>query len=477
MPRRNQDQRPTNAPMSRSEYEARRAEAARRAMLRRREKERARQIRRRRFTIGLFIVSVILILALGIGVFVWWKTFSSTPDAGHEKKVIYRFGGESDTETVLYNDAFSSGELSINFTHVAKYLGMSVVGNSEKVKYVIRGDKSADTSAGEGGEEYVSFEVGSETACINGRSVRMTAKAFARGDNLWVPASFVSDHMLGVKLTYTSDSGIVLFARVLAPESTDDNIVYEKIAFSEKRTDAPPVIPDSGTTDVSVTVPTFSADLSAYEQYMNPADNTDYLVLANKKTLLDSQYQPNDLTNITDTRKDGRDAQQIRLYAAKALEALFIEMRAEGMTDYNESSGQSVSVMSGYRSYSYQEYLFNMYISQEKAANPSLSDEQAKAIVLTYSAYPGTSEHQTGLCIDMHNLPSANVAYKDQASYKWLCENAWKFGFILRYPEDKVDITGYSYEPWHWRYVGRVAAHTIWQNKLCLEEYLANLGK
>ena len=105
------------------------------------------------------------------------------------------------------------------------------------------------------------------------------------------------------------------------------------------------------------------------------------------------------------------------------------------------------------------------------AADPALTWEEAEAIVLSYSSLPGTSEHQTGLCVDMHNLESADVTFADTEAYRWLSENAWKFGYILRYPEDKTGVTGITFEPWHWRYVGRTAAHAIWEGGLCLEEY------
>ena len=72
----------------------------------------------------------------------------------------------------------------------------------------------------------------------------------------------------------------------------------------------------------------------------------------------------------------------------------------------------------------------------------------------------------------MHNLPGADVSFANQEVYKWLRENAWKFGFILRFPEDKTEITGYSFEPWHYRFVGRYHAQKIHEGGLCLEEYL-----
>ena len=218
--------------------------------------------------------------------------------------------------------------------------------------------------------------------------------------------------------------------------------------------------------------PSFTADLSAYEEYMNPTDRDAYLTLVNATHPLASDFIPADLTDLVNTRGDGRATQKMSLYAAKALEALFIEAKAENQLTVNQKSGYPLSVMSAYRSYAYQSSLFSHYTDNEMARNPALTREQAEAITVTYSNRPGTSEHQLGLCVDMHDLSGADVSFKNSASYPWLRENAWKFGFILRYPEDKVSETAVSFEPWHYRYVGRYHAKKIHDAGLCLEEYI-----
>lgn len=218
--------------------------------------------------------------------------------------------------------------------------------------------------------------------------------------------------------------------------------------------------------------PNFTADLSAYEEYMNPTDRDAYLTLVNATHPLASDFIPADLTDLVNTRGDGRATQKMSLYAAKALEALFIEAKAENQLTVNPKSGYPLSVMSAYRSYAYQSSLFSHYTDNEMARNPALTREQAEAITVTYSNRPGTSEHQLGLCVDMHDLSGADVSFKNSTSYPWLSENAWKFGFILRYPEDKVSETSVSFEPWHYRYVGRYHAKKIHDAGLCLEEYI-----
>ncbi len=215
----------------------------------------------------------------------------------------------------------------------------------------------------------------------------------------------------------------------------------------------------------------FLADLSAYEMYMQPTGDEEdaYLFLVNRVNTLDADYAPEDLTDIANTRKDGRATQKMRLQAAKALEALFLEAAQHGITD--------VTVTSGYRTYAYQQYLFDTYIANEMKAHPSWSYDEARAYVETYSALPGTSEHQSGLCVDMHNLGSAQVRFEHEEAAKWLAENCHKFGFILRYPKDKVEVTGISFEPWHFRYVGRFHATKMQELEMCLEEYIPYFEK
>ena len=217
-------------------------------------------------------------------------------------------------------------------------------------------------------------------------------------------------------------------------------------------------------------VPTFLNDLSAYEPYMNPADRDAYLILANKQTELGEEYIPENLVDIANTRQDGRATAQMVETAAKALEALYIDMYSAGYTE--------VSVTSAYRSYADQRNIFDGFLNQNLAEGYDY--DTALAMVLSDTAAPGTSEHQTGLCCDMHSSPTADAARTEfpvTPAYKWLKENAWKYGFILRYPSDKEEITGYTYESWHYRFVGRYHAAKIHAMGLCLEEYLQIINK
>ena len=209
----------------------------------------------------------------------------------------------------------------------------------------------------------------------------------------------------------------------------------------------------------------YAIDISSYLKYIEPGDG--YLTLVNLQNPLDTGYVPSGLVVSDYTRKDGRDGQKLVSTAAKALEALMKEAAYYGITD--------VTITSGYRSASYQKSLFNSYVEKEMKNNSKLTREQAEQVVLTYSMKPGCSEHQTGLCCDMHNLSSAQQKFGSTEAGKWLAENCWRFGFILRYPADKEDITGVKWEPWHFRFVGREAATQMHEKNMCLEEYVEYL--
>lgn len=143
------------------------------------------------------------------------------------------------------------------------------------------------------------------------------------------------------------------------------------------------------------------------------------------------------------------------------------------MIEACRAAGGDPIVRGSFRTQAQQEELFQNKKNQYLEAGES--DEQAELDAATVVAYPGTSEHQLGLAIDICSSEDAvlDEAQADTKTQQWLMENCWDYGFILRYPDGKQDITGIIYEPWHYRYVGKEVAQKIQQENLCLEEYLA----
>ncbi len=186
----------------------------------------------------------------------------------------------------------------------------------------------------------------------------------------------------------------------------------------------------------------------------------DILVLVNKKRNLSADYKPEDLIipNVKFPFKEKLEKKYLRKEAAEALEELFMKAEKEGIILY---------AVSGYRSYNTQKMLFD---NKEK----KVGFEKANLLV----AYPGQSEHQTGLAMD---VSSESVKFTLEENFgqavegKWLKDNAHKFGFIIRFQKETTDITGYSYEPWHIRYVGKEVAKEIFENNITLEEFLGDI--
>ena len=134
------------------------------------------------------------------------------------------------------------------------------------------------------------------------------------------------------------------------------------------------------------------------------------------------------------------------------------EQAFQTMKQAAANEGLNIYISSSFRSYQYQEKLYNNYIAR---------DGKEKAD--TYSARPGHSEHQTGFAFDLNTIDDS---FANTPEAKWVAEHAHEYGFIVRYPADKTEITGFKYEPWHIRYLGVETATKVYQSGLCLEEYL-----
>lgn len=141
----------------------------------------------------------------------------------------------------------------------------------------------------------------------------------------------------------------------------------------------------------------------------------------------------------------------------------------EKMYDAAAADGIYLTPCSGYRSYSTQKRLYNEFVNEY--LNQGYSREEAENLASKRRNPPGSSEHNIGICMDII-CASSSANFQNTKAYAWLQNNAHNYGFILRYPEDKVDITGVKFEPWHWRYVGVENAASIKESGKCLEEYL-----
>ncbi|REE66957.1 D-alanyl-D-alanine carboxypeptidase [Paenibacillus taihuensis] len=255
-----------------------------------------------------------------------------------------------------------------------------------------------------------------------------------------------------------------------APEKSDSTNTANSTAGKGNDTAA-----QTDTKEVTAASATMSSSQAAFQNYlhenspaltvMKNAEGKDIvtnensnLVLVNKKRELDSTYIPKDLVvaKVTFSFSGTSPKQQLRAIAAEALEKLFAGAKKDGI---------ELAAVSGYRSYVSQKSIFDNYAREN-------GEEEAN----TFSAHPGQSEHQTGLAMD---VSSASVHYDLDESFgeskegKWLAEHAADYGFIIRYQKGKENLTGYTYEPWHIRYVGVAVAQQIKKDNETLEQFLA----
>lgn len=177
------------------------------------------------------------------------------------------------------------------------------------------------------------------------------------------------------------------------------------------------------------------------------------------------------LVNPSHTLEAGYSIQLVELVNGQSVdERCYPDLQA--MMDDCRAAGLSPYICSSYRTWEKQNRLFEENVRTLMAQG--YSEEGARTETAKNIAIPGTSEHQLGLAVDIvdKNYQVLDEAQEDTAVQKWLMENSWRYGFILRYPTDKSDITGIVYEPWHYRYVGKEAAEAIYNEGICLEEYL-----
>jgi len=181
-----------------------------------------------------------------------------------------------------------------------------------------------------------------------------------------------------------------------------------------------------------------------------------YTQLINRDYPLPEDYEPDDLVvpDVNFSFNGVNDKRKLRKKAANALETLFEAAEEDNVYLYG---------VSGYRSYNRQSQIYNNNLITKGSEYTN-----------KYSAIPGTSEHQAGLAIDLSAKSvglglTSRFGTSDEG--KWLKKNAWKYGWILRYEETATDITGYAYEPWHIRYVGKKVAKILHRDNICLEEY------
>jgi len=409
-----------------------------------RKRNKSKILKHRIYRFGIFSVIFVfafLLLTAIVGAIITFTLNSGTrtDKSDYSLKMILPESAEKDTIEFSPDEIYMNSGVCIPISSLLELTDVTTKKNGNTVGIIFS----------ESGE-YADFIIGTRKCYVNGISneIELTTHPKFTNNTLYVPIDFFENHVLGFTVNHNKENKTYTLSR--NPDESPSFILKKpatSLSLSESSSSS-----TSSSTD-------FKLDLSVYEKYMNPSNRDEYLFLVSTSHPLDENYIPTDLIGTIYTRNDGRNTQKLREYACYALEAFLKEAEACGIDD--------VTVTSGYRSYEYQSQLFQNEINITGSA-----EEAAKSV-----NPPGSSEHQSGLCVDMHNLPAASTAFGGTKAAVWLEENAHKFGYILRYPKNKTTITGIGYEPWHFRFVGRYHATKMYELGMCLEEYMEYVNK
>lgn len=212
----------------------------------------------------------------------------------------------------------------------------------------------------------------------------------------------------------------------------------------------------AGNSTATTNQPTDSVSSNFDKTKQSLTDPNSSWVIVNKQRPLPVGYAPNDLVNPKVALRLGsaNEEMKVRQQTATAIEEMFMAAN---------SAGLKLLLVSGYRSEALQKAIYNGYVAQK-----------GQAAADTDSARPGYSEHQTGLSFDVGRTDrkcEIEACFGDTAEGKWLAANAYKYGFVIRYPANKQLVTGYVAEPWHLRYVGKELSKAVYHSGQTLEEF------
>lgn len=193
----------------------------------------------------------------------------------------------------------------------------------------------------------------------------------------------------------------------------------------------------------------------------DPNKNTDLLLLVNYKHTVSPQYTPKDSVEMAGNVRTSKKSIKLRYTASNAYRQMCSDMKKQGL---------SLNLISGYRDYNYQTGLYKRQLESVLRAGYKMPYAETKAAESV--ARPGSSEHQIGLAVDVGQGSSLSGKFGQSPEGKWIAQNCYKYGFVVRYNESKKSITGVMFEPWHLRYVGKPHSNIMYNHSFCFEEYM-----
>ena len=419
-----------------------------------------RYAKKHKATVAIVSITIALLLAIiGTVVAVLIIRQQGKPSSANYEVTV----GDDKPYTLSYKEANSYGQFYFDLCSIAKYSDLVVSGSEGRVKFTCPDGT------------YVRFVNDSATATVNGDAVKVGGKVKIipstekEDGKCLVPFKFIEK-----LFSHKADGNSV---GMVAKVSSKNKVTIHRISYSNGS--QPPISFASECFDY--------ADDMQISSYPNPnidartasAICVSKLYLVNKShPMREEEITTNGLVSLKSLNcptVDGLEDYDSKDFfdptAALALIAMINE------ANKTLEGGDKILVSSAYRSFSYQEGLHEKYIDNYMDEH-DVSEEEAREQTLLTSAPAGKSEHHSGLCVDLVESRAAqrelDETFEDTEAFAWLSQNAHKYGFILRYPKDKTDITKYSYEPWHYRFVGVYAATIIYEDNITLEEYLAD---
>lgn len=368
---------------------------------------------------------------------------ATTQDANVKKGFAIEFNGEAtDYTSVIYNNAHY-----VPMRKVFEKMGATVFYRSRD------GQILALTRDG----DMILHIVGNHNIIVNGEQKNFEFSSILENNETYIPIDMVSAALVPDGISYDN--------KKLNIQKYMFNNDYHKLVkdvmdlcwFSnfyperfQRYINYHAMMPSYSIHDVIIRV-NLGLDYPFYENITTIGQPYELLVLVNKYNQLPSEFTQYNLVNMGReyTINDGKQY----LLAGVAYEK-YVQM-----SDAAQQEGLSMKVVSAYRTEDYQRGLYNNRVRTRGKVNAD-----------NYTARPGFSEHQTGLAVDINSTKSA---FEYSSEYKWLQEHAHEYGYILRYPKGKEWITGYSYEPWHYRFVGTEAAKIIYEEGITYEEFYA----
>ena len=419
-----------------------------------------RYAKKHKATVAIVSITIALLLAIiGTVVAILIIRQQGKPSSANYEVTV----GDDKPYTLSYKEANSYGQFYFDLCSIAKYSDLVVSGSEGRVKFTCPDGT------------YVRFVNDSATATVNGDAVKVGGKVKIipstekEEGKCLVPFKFIEK-----LFSHKADGNSV---GMVAKVSSKNKVTIHRISYSNGT--QPPISFASECFDY--------ADDMQISSYPNPnidartasAICVSKLYLVNKSNpMREEEITTNGLVSLKSLNcptVDGLEDYDSKDFfdptAALALIAMINE------ANKTLEGGDKILVSSAYRSFSYQEGLHEKYIDNYMDEH-DVSEEEAREQTLLTSAPAGKSEHHSGLCVDLVESRAAqrelDETFEDTEAFAWLSQNAHKYGFILRYPKDKTDITKYSYEPWHYRFVGVYAATIIYEDNITLEEYLAD---